>query len=206
MNTENKKLVIFDFDGVLVDTLGIVYKINKEINLDLSLEEYRSFFEGNINFAVRKDGSPKKFHSGFFDLYDSGSREVIIPDVLKLIVKELARDYILIIISSTHTESIKKILERESVLEYFSEILGVDVEKNKIIKINSVLKKYKILPKDTVFITDTLGDIREASKCEVESIAVTWGYHEKETLVKGTPVAIIDNPILLEETINNVLK
>ncbi|MEI8270919.1 MAG: HAD hydrolase-like protein, partial [bacterium] len=114
--------------------------------------------------------------------------------------------YILIIISSTHTESIKKILEREKVSEYFTEILGVDVEKNKIIKTNLVLEKYKILSKDAVFITDTLGDIREASKCGVQSIGVTWGYHEKETLEKGNPVAIINNPIDLINNIQNILK
>ncbi|MEI8270921.1 MAG: hypothetical protein WCG45_06165 [bacterium] len=84
MSVENKKLVIFDFDGVLVDTLGIVYTINKEIHQDLSIEEYKSFFEGNINFAVRKDGTKKKSHPNFFDLYDSGSREIIIPGIFKL--------------------------------------------------------------------------------------------------------------------------
>ena len=206
MNAQNKKLVIFDFDGVLVDTLGIVYAINKEIHQDLSIEEYKSFFEGNINFAVRKDGTFKKFHPNFFDLYDSGSREVMVPDILKLILKELVENYILIIISSTHTESIKKILEREKIAEYFSEILGVDVEKSKIIKINSTLEKYKTLPKDVVFITDTLGDIIEGLKCGVRSIAVTWGYHERETLKKGKPVAIIDNPTDLINNIQNILK
>lgn len=77
---------------------------------------------------------------------------------------------------------------------------------SKIIKINSILKKYNIEPNDTVFITDTLGDIKEAKECGVKSIAVTWGLHDRETLEKGNPVAIIDDPRELLRVIEKVLK
>ncbi|MFZ3015756.1 MAG: HAD hydrolase-like protein, partial [Minisyncoccia bacterium] len=62
------------------------------------------------------------------------------------------------------------------------------------------------LPKDVVFITDSLGDILEGNECGVKSIGVTWGLHGRETLKKGNPVAIIDDPRDLEGVINNVLK
>jgi phosphoglycolate phosphatase len=201
-----KKLVIFDFDGVLVDTIGIGFSINQEIHEDLSLEEYKSFFEGNIYGALRKDGTPKKYHPDFFNLYDSKAREIIVPDILKLAVKELSNLYTLVIISSTHSESIKKILEREEISKYFTEFLGADVEKNKVIKINLTLNKYNILPKDAIFITDTIGDIKEGKECGVNSIAVTWGFHDKKTLEKGNPVAIIDDPRDLLKTIESVLE
>jgi len=201
-----KKLVIFDFDGVLVDTIGIGFSINQEIHPDLSMEEYKSFFEGNIYGAIRKDGTPKKHHPDFFNLYDSRSREIIVPEILKFVVKELSILYTLVIVSSTHSESIKKILDREKITDYFAEIQGADVERNKVIKINSILEKYNILPKNVVFITDTIGDIREAKECEVKSIAVTWGFHDRKTLEKGNPVAIIDDPRDLLKTIQKVLE
>lgn len=200
------KLVIFDFDGVLVDTLGIVYSIHQECDDNLSLEEFKSYFNGNFFETKKPDGTPKKMHSDFKGSYDLKSRNIVIPDILKLVVKKLSQNYLLAIVSSTYTESIKKILIRDGVLDCFKEILGADVNRDKVIKTNSVLEKYNILPKDTVFITDTLGDIKEAEKCGVKSIAVVWGFHDKKTLEAGNPVAIIDNPADLLSAIESMLK
>jgi len=55
-----------------------------------------------------------------------------------------------------------------------------------------VLREYKAKPEDCVFITDTLGDMREAARCGVWSIGVTWGFHERERLEKGNFFAIVD--------------
>ena len=170
MNEENKKLIMFDFDGVLVDTLFVGNKIVEEIN------------------------------------YDNSVREIKIPNFLKEIVSALAKKYILVIISSGGTSSIKKILEKENVYGYFNDILGNDVNTSKISKIKIVLEKYNILPKNSIFITDTLSDTLEAKECEVKSIAVTWGFNDRKTLEKGNPIVIIDDPRDLLEAIQNVLK
>ena len=42
------KTVIFDFDGVIHDTLDIAYGINKRINPDMGLDEYKDYFNGNL--------------------------------------------------------------------------------------------------------------------------------------------------------------
>ena len=44
------------------------------------------------------------------------------------------------------------------------------------------------------FITDTLGDIKEANKVGIESIGITWGYQDKAKLQKGNPKKIVDTP------------
>jgi len=204
MNSENKKLVMFDFDGVLVDTLLIGHKITEEVNRNISINEYKSCFEGNINTAIKNNKLNP--HPKFFEQYDNYSREIKIPDILKEIIKKLAQEYILVIISSSETSSIKKILERENIFTCFNEILGNDINTSKIIKVKMILQKYNALSKHSLFITDTLGDILEAQSCEVKSIAVTWGFHDKKTLEKGNPLAIIDDPRDLLEAIRNVLK
>jgi phosphoglycolate phosphatase-like HAD superfamily hydrolase len=206
MSLENKKIILFDFDGVLIDTLGICYSINQEVNDNLSLDEYRSFSMGNVFEAKRTDGSSKKRHPDFANQYDLRARQIIIPDALKIIVKELSSLYVLNVISSTYTESIKTILRREGILDCFTEILGADIEINKVKKINFVLNKYNILPKDAVFITDTVGDIKEARECKVNSVAVTWGFHNKETLEKAGPACVVEDPKDLVTAIKNVLK
>lgn len=76
-------------------------------------------------------------------------------------------------------------MKNGAILQYFSEILGSDVARDKIRKIKMVLDNNDLNAEDCVFITDTLGDILEARQCGIESIAVTWGYHEAERLQKG---------------------
>lgn len=200
------KLIIFDFDGVFVNTLPIAYAINTEVNDDLSLEEYRSFYEGNIHQALRSDGLKKNYHPEFAARYQDLARELTIPDALKECVKNLSENYILTIVSSTTTDPIEQILSREGVREYFKDILGGDVAASKVKKITMLLEKYKSDPVKTVFITDTLGDIKEAHACSVPVVAVTWGFHSRETLLKGNPEKIIDQPSDLEQIILRVLQ
>lgn len=200
-----KKLVFFDFDGVLVDTLNVAYSINIEVNDDLSLDEYISFFEGNIHHRpLRSNGQHKNYHPDFYALYDHRSRELMIPEILKKILKELSEKYILVVISGTHTNSILKILDREGVRDLFKDILGPNVHTSKVSKIKMMLDKYGLLPEETAFVTDTNGDVREASECGVNSVAVTWGYHDHERLKKSQPAKIISNPLDLPKAIEEI--
>ena len=121
-------------------------------------------------------------------------------------IKNLSDKYIFTIVSSSSSSYIKNYLEKRDVFVSFSDILGSNFNLTKKDRINALLKKYNIKTEDAVYITDTVGDISEADECGVKSIAVTWGFHDKETLEKGNPVAIIDDPRDLENTINNVLK
>jgi HAD superfamily hydrolase (TIGR01509 family) len=206
MKEKNKKLVMFDFDGVLVDTLFINHQIYGEVNENLSLEEFKTFYHGNKFKAVRADGSPRIEHPQRLERYDFHTRELRVPEIFQAILRGLSQNNVLVIVSSTHASCIKKILERDGVDQYFSDILGVEVEKSKVKKIKTLLEKYEVNPNDAVYITDTLGDIHEASECAVSSVAVLWGYHDREMLEKGYPSVVIDDPCNIIEVIKQVLK
>ncbi len=110
------------------------------------------------------------------------------------VIKSLTENYPLIIVSSTITSPIREYMEGHRATSYFKEIMGNDVHKSKVEKIKMIFDKYGVGPNNCVFITDTLGDIREAEKTGVKSIAVTWGFHDKETLARGNPITIVDKP------------
>lgn len=202
---ENKKLVIFDFDGVLVDTLPVVFSLSKEVNENLSLEEFKSFFHGNFYKAVRFDGTPRNRNPKTLEKYEEKSRELKIPIVLKHTLENLSKKYILTIVSSTATNLILRILEREN-CNFFNDVLGADIHASKVEKNKTLLEKYNLSPSNAVFITDTSGDIKEASECNIRSIAVTWGFHDREELEKDNPALIVEDPKNLFEAIEDVLK
>lgn len=187
------KVVLFDFDGVIVDTFAFCHRI-ANMRAPVDEEDYRSRFEGNINDALKniRPSSTPEFR--FFDHYTPELMACCAhPDVIRAI-KELAETRVLIIISSTISQPIADFLEQNGIKNAFREILGNDVEKSKVKKIKDALERYGIAPSEAVFVTDTLGDIKEADACGVQSIAVTWGYHPRETLERGHPYRIIESP------------
>lgn len=52
---------------------------------------------------------------------------------------------------------------------------------------------------DVYFVTDTAGDVIEGNRAEVKTIAVTWGFHDRERLEKAKPDIIVNTP---EELLN----
>ncbi len=118
------------------------------------------------------------------------------------IVRRLAAKYHLTIISSAKDKTIKKFLKKHKVIKYFNDILGYDSHTSKIEKIRKIIKKYKAGPKNCLFITDTLGDIIEAEKCRVKSLAVIDGFHPKSILQKGKPAIIIKDRSKIIPAIN----
>lgn len=202
------KLIIFDFDGVLADTEEFCYKIHKDVNKTLTWKEWQSFCDGNFIDGIinaSKNG-PYIVPSDFTERYKNEIEKINVHEALHEAILSLKINYQVAIVSSTSGNLISNFLKKENLFDYFSDILGVEVDANKTTKINSLLKKYNLKPNDTIFVTDTLGDILEAKKSNVKSIGVTWGLHERKNLEKGNPVFIIDDPRDLENVIESVLK
>jgi len=200
------KLIIFDFDGVIANTEEIAYKIHTIKNKNLTWKHFQEYSMGNF-----WDGYEKAVEEGkhipaddFPGSYRKGLDSLTVHDVLHDSILSLATDYKLVIISSTRSPYINDFLKKEGLLKCFSDILGADIHKNKSFKIQKVLKEYGLKSSEAVFITDTLGDIKEANECGVKSIAVTWGLHDRLILEKGEPFKIIDDPKDLIKTIKAI--
>jgi len=205
---EDKKLIIFDFDGVFINTLDMTYKINRDTNNNLSWEEYKSFSE--VNFfegwekAKKEKGyiTPEQYH----EKYERGILEYTIEDILYDTVLYLVDKYILTIVTSSNGYAVKNFMEKENLVECFTDILGTDFHKSKEYKIKFLLEKYNLFPQKAIFVTDTLGDVLEARVCGVWQIAETWGLHKRDVLIRGEPTEIIDDPIDLIKTIEKILE
>lgn len=197
-----KKLLLFDFDGVIVDSLELYQemvrlcfeKIGKPITKNH--EDFLDLFDDNFYEAIRKRGIEA-------DEFNSAAA-LIIPNVdfdkatpfedLMPVLRELKKDNILLIISSNSSYAIRLILSKHKFDGCFEDILGADFMVSKVGKIFHAMEKWDI-PKDrTCFIGDTTGDIKEGKEAGVKTIAVTWGWHTKEKLKRMRPDYVIDNP------------
>ena len=194
-----KKFVLFDFDGVIVDSFQAAMEVNGLIYSDFTEDDYRKQFEGNVNDESARWGDRRKSNLDFFTEYAPKlPKQKIFHGMIDVIVS-LGKKYNLIIISSTTSNLIKNYLEIHKLDHNFTEIWGNDIHKSKTEKIKMVFEKYETDAQNCIFITDTLGDIKEAKEAGVKSIAVSWGFNGRELLEKGNPLVIVDQPEEIEK-------
>src|SRR3989338_8781758 len=55
---EKQHLLLFDFDGVIVDSFELAYGAAQKILPGLTRDRYRGLFSGNIYSAVEQNGVP----------------------------------------------------------------------------------------------------------------------------------------------------
>ena len=116
---------------------------------------------------------------------------------IKDLLKSLhAAGHTLVINTSGFEKNCVPLLEFSGIRSFFDFIATAEVSKSKVKKFKIIEEKYKISKENIVFITDTLGDIREADIAEIPSIAVTWGTHDR-SYFKREPhnnlIAIVDS-------------
>ncbi len=198
-----KKFILFDFDGVIADSWALAYDVAKTLHPPLRADLYRTLFEGNIYDGIKTlpgGMDPDEY----FKLFTPRAKsEVTIKPGIADIIAGLAERYTLIIVSSTVTMPIREFLDRHRLLQHFAWVMGKDVHASKVEKMRMIFEKYGISADQCVFITDTLGDMREAQEHEMGTIGVSWGFHAHETLEKGIPFRIVDSPGELPDAVDD---
>lgn len=201
MAAESRQFVLFDFDGVIVDSYAPSLAYVRRYNPWLTDAGHRRLFEGNIHntMAGLVFGPDEEFWSHYTDhVFATPPVPGIIPAV-----RDLANRYGLLVISSSRSEPIREYLRRQNIGDAFADVMGGDVHRSKIEKMRMVFAKYDVSAANCLFVTDTLGDLREASHAGVPALGVLWGFHPAETLSRGNPKAIVTEPALLTGAIDN---
>lgn len=207
-NKFEKRIVFFDYDGVIVNTFQDAFAIAHDLDHSIKKEGYRKWFKNNPHQAIEEkegDGA-EKFKQEFFKKFNKKVRHKEVNPKMAEVIKNLADDFLLIIVSSTGSRVINRQLHEQDLDQYFIETLGYDVSASKTKKIKDTLDTFDVKAKQSILITDTLGDIREANEADVSSIGVTWGYHNRVTLQEGSPYKIISKPSNLEQEVRQYFK
>lgn len=203
------KHLLFDFDGVIVDSFRVAFETMNSFKQDqISEAEYRAYFNGNIYDTQEVDElMHQNQQDNILDENDPFFKKYV-PLLLELgpvigmseTISELAKTHSMSIISSTISAPIERYLKKYEI-DVFDNVYGGDVDKNKMRKIARYLEANNIEPSEALFITDTLGDIREAEAVGVKALAVSWGYQDAQTLKIGQPLKIVESPRELLEII-----
>lgn len=198
-----KKVLLFDYDGTILDSLdvvwrGFVYAAKKEGIKEVSKVEFSLFYLNNVYDSFLKAGVKKERLTIFVDemgeIYKKEEKTMKLFPNMKKIIKELAEKSDIYVISSNMTSSIEGSIKTHK-LEGIKEVLGGDKGLSKVDKINKIKEKYP--ESEIYYIGDTKGDMIEAEKAGIRSVAVTWGYHKKELLETAEPDYVLEKTVAL---------
>lgn len=187
------KAIIFDFDGVIHNTLLDLHKVHLKTLSDLSLEDYRIKVFSNNPREYLSDKFSKEQISNFEEEWMKVFYDLKIEENVKNVILKLKEKYELFIISSNTEKNISIYFNNSNFTDVFKKIYGVETHRSKVEKFKILFKEFNLKKGEVIFITDTLGDILEANEVGVRTIAVDFGFHKKALLEKGKPWKIISN-------------
>jgi len=196
------KLLLFDFDGVLVDSLDVYEKTVTDClqqigqPLTRGRAEFLELFEGNFYESLAQKGvNMDKFFAASVDILSKVNYAEMTPfDAIRPVLRELKKNHPMIVISSNDTPTIVEALRLYDFNGIFSEVLGSDFMLSKKDKILHVISQYNVTLQDIYYIGDTTGDIKEGKQAGVKTVGVTWGWHSKEKMAAARPDYLFDQP------------
>ena len=222
--SKNLKLILFDYDGTIVDS---------EITIVTGIKHALDFYNYNIpsDEIIRKNigrallpvfgeltkNPDPQVHSNLLDAYrewyriESEKGKIIdkLYEGAKEIIKKLYSDgYILGIATNKSKHGLIEGIERHEIKEFFTTIKTVhDCNPKPLPDMGiSSMKEVNVNNKNSLMIGDTINDALMAKACEMNFIGVSWGFNDKETLINNGAIAVVNDFEELYLKINNNFK
>ncbi|STX55627.1 HAD-superfamily hydrolase [Legionella beliardensis] len=200
----NKLLnVIFDFDGTLADSffasvqkfLPLAEKFNLRKLNQHEIEQLRELPSKEIikylKIPFYKIPSVLRHaRECLRNEIPSLSTFMNMPEVLE----ELHQDCSLGIVTSNSSENVALWLEHHKIAHLFDFIYAESGYFGKKNILKKLIKSHRMEPLQTFYVGDETRDIDAARKCNINSIAVSWGFNSEATLIRSRPDYITRTP------------
>ena len=207
------KIIIFDFDGTLADTLNTLLNLSNRLSSEFGyksttseeLEQLRHLTSWQI---IRYSGiSLFKLPCLLRRLKAEFNNEIkevrLFSGIPEMIIDLKKLGYQLGIITSNSQENVSRVMEKYYLKDCFNFIYSSRNLFNKHEVIHSWLKENSIDPNDVVYVGDETRDINAAKKAKIKVIAVSWGFHTQKTLESHKPDGLIASPEHLREVLKS---
>lgn len=188
MELKQVKSVIFDMDGLMLDTEKIYYQANQrtadQLGLDFSYEFYQQYIGGNhlvfFQDMIDKFGEEQgqlfinESEALLEDLLLNG--QVDLKEGLLELLKYLDKNDIpMVVASSSHTDLVEQLLKNANIKHYFQELIGGDQVSESKPNPEIFLKAYDLLATnkvETLVLEDSLNGVRAAYNAGLPVIIV----------------------------------
>ncbi|MDN3397818.1 phosphoglycolate phosphatase [Psychrobacter sp. APC 3426] len=213
----DKQLLIFDFDGTLIDSVPDLADATNAMLTTLGKETYsldtiRNWVGNGSRMLVERalvgkvevlEGElmvEEADHAEqvFFDAYKniSGSKTVAYPDVDSGLKKLKAAGYTLALVTNKPNRFVPKILQSFGWQDLFVEVLGGDslpVKKPDPAPLLHVCEALNVTPDQAVMIGDSKNDILAGQNANMDTLGLSYGYNYGQDIRELNPTEAFDD-------------
>lgn len=208
------KLVIFDLDGTVLDTLGdLCNSVNfalKSYNLpERSLDEVRTFVGNGIRRLIDlsvPENTALSVTDSVFDAFKAHYKEHSSDNtkpyngIAELLVELKEKGILTAVVSNKADFAVNSLADR-----YFDGLFSyISGEKEGIPRkpapdmVQNAIEFFGVSSEDAVYVGDSEVDIMTAKNSGLDSIIVTWGFRDKEILINSGAKILADDIITLK--------
>lgn len=201
--------MLFDFDGTIADSFGIIFDIFKTLvpqKEELTKQQIRELRNKPYNellshFGVSVFKVPGLLIKGRQMLRSSIDKVEPFDGVVEVIRELHEAGYRLGILSSNSTQNIKWFLSKYELELCFDMVKGGVGLLSKPKAIRAMMKQSGNHASETVYIGDEPRDVDAAHKVGVRAIAVVWGFAGEQLLRTHHPEQVAQTPQEIPATI-----
>lgn len=211
----NKKLIIFDMDGTILNTLDdLADSLNYALDYcgypGHSLSEVRSFVGNGIRRLIERslptDISVKeidKVHTVFTEYYKIHCADKTVPydGIPELLLALRNAGYLTAVVSNKADYAVQELC-----LHYFEGLFDAAVGERSGIQrkpapdsVYAVMEKLQIEKEQAVYIGDSEVDIATAKNAGIYNISVEWGFRDPDFLIMQGAEHIVSTPQELQQ-------
>ncbi|MCW6049294.1 HAD-IA family hydrolase [Microcoleus sp. A2-C5] len=207
------KVIIFDFDGTLADTidilLSITNRLSEEFGFKSATKEEVAQLSNLTSWQILRYSGISIFKVPLLirklkaELRSEIPHIQLFPGIKEVLLELKSLGFQLGIITSNSRENVLALLEINGLQDSFTFIYsGSTFGKNKVI--DRWLKREHINPEEVIYVGDEIRDIDAAKKTGIKIIAVGWGFNSQEALAVHNPDFLIERPQELIEIMSNL--
>jgi len=198
------RLIVFDFDGTIADTLEAARRILNEMSAmygfksvdpdEIDVLRHCNLSELISHLGISKIQLPRLLMQGTKKLKSRIDSLDLIEGVKEAVVALSDRGYELGVLTSNSKENVELFLKKHGLEGKFSFISSTSKLTGKNKHMRSICKTFSIDVGSMLYVGDELRDIKAAKKANVPIVAVSWGFNAREVLTTLSPEYLVDEP------------
>ena len=219
---KNLKLALFDYDGTIVDSAGMIVqgaieafrmcglpdpdpqKVRENIGrpLTVALDVYMP-----VGYTVTPEQISEAYRSWYAEQGRLGlQNEPLYPGMVELIHELKSNDWLIGIATNKSRIGLTNGLAKHNLSNIFDITLSTDenIAKPNPAMALRAMKELGVEDKYSVIIGDTINDIGLGVNSGITSIGVTWGYNNRKLLMSAGANHLVDNAQDLSKLMNKL--
>lgn len=198
------KVVLFDFDGTLADTLSDGLEILNELSAQFGFrhlegDDIQRARDMTTRQVMRFLGVPSRklpaiAHQGIKRLRERMDKIAPFPQVKTMLGELTSRGIRIGIVTSNSEENVNVFLKKHGI-EGFEFVRSSSRLLGKARVIRQAMKEFKFRADEAIFVGDETRDIEACRRAGMRCIAVTWGYNSQLALDAQNPYRVVQSPL-----------